>query len=229
MDLAGQDAVRRNGRFGSLEVETLVVEALRLQIPPDEPTSDRHLVDRQLRRATLGRDSIAIEFSSNSEEPEPVTDPQVVTVPFSCAAPPRKGIAHEPSIADRLDDASRAALLSAIARSQRGIDTLLAKPSQSFGTIAEAEKLAERSLPGPAGFFYPHASFRRSSRAARQPASPHRLSLATRRWLGRSKRALSKPAETRLAGRRSVCRGARSLDTRCRRLGAGEGDGGSMG
>jgi len=59
MDLVGQDAVRRNGRFGSLDVETRVVEALRLQIPPDEPISDRHLVDRQLRGATVGRDSIA--------------------------------------------------------------------------------------------------------------------------------------------------------------------------
>jgi len=75
-----------------------------------------------------------------------VTDPQVVTVPFSFSAPLRKGIAHEPSIANMLDDASRASLLTAIARSRQWIDALLADPSQSFGTIAEAEKLAERHV-----------------------------------------------------------------------------------
>ena len=45
-----------------------------------------------------------------------------------------------------MDEARRASLLTAIARSRQGIETMVKDPALDFGTIARREKLAERHI-----------------------------------------------------------------------------------
>ncbi len=143
----------RKGDAGSItrvsapDVEKVIVAGIRSNAPVEAQVSDRDVVDRHLHRAVVGADSIAIALRTDNDDSGPSTDPLEIRIPFSTTGPCRKGVAHEPSAApDRLDEVSRAALLTAIARSRGWIDAILNDPSQSFKTIAEREQLAERHI-----------------------------------------------------------------------------------
>jgi site-specific DNA recombinase len=72
--------------------------------------------------------------------------------------PLRKGISHTPSGGQAIDEATRWALLMAIARSKVWVDTMIKDPGTDIGTIAERENLAERHVRflAPLAYLSPH-------------------------------------------------------------------------
>jgi DNA invertase Pin-like site-specific DNA recombinase len=61
------------------------------------------------------------------------------------ASPLRKGVAHSPTRQSAMDEARRVSLLTAIARAQDGIETIVKDPALDFGAIARREGLARRA------------------------------------------------------------------------------------
>jgi hypothetical protein len=79
-----------------------------------------------------------------------------ISVPFTATLPLRKGISHTPSGGQAIDEATRSALLMAIARSKAGVETMIKDPGTDIGTIAKRENLAEaRAVPGAARLSLP--------------------------------------------------------------------------
>ena len=73
-------------------------------------------------------------------------DGPTISVPFTPTLPLRKGISHTPSGGQVIDEATRSALLTAIARSRAWVDTIVKDPATDIGTIAKRENLAERHV-----------------------------------------------------------------------------------
>jgi site-specific DNA recombinase len=135
-------------RVSAPGVEKLVIDALRVSHDTEPDASDRELIDRALRSATVGRDSIAIQLNPLNPA-DGVTEPsevETLLLPFSPPVLPRKGVTHAPATPAGLDEAGQTALLSAIARTRRWIEMLRQDPSQSFADIAEKENLTERHV-----------------------------------------------------------------------------------
>ena len=73
-------------------------------------------------------------------------DGPTISIPFTPTLPLRKGISHTPSGGQAIDEATRSALLTAIARSRAWVDTIVKDPAMDIGTIAKRENLAERHV-----------------------------------------------------------------------------------
>jgi hypothetical protein len=73
-------------------------------------------------------------------------DGPTISLPFAATPPIRKGISHTPSGGQAIDEATRSALLMAIARSKAWVDTIVKDPATDIGTIAKRENLAERHV-----------------------------------------------------------------------------------
>jgi hypothetical protein len=96
----------------------------------------------------VGRDQIAITLRSG-DLLDAASNQNVVptiSVPFTATLPLRKGISHTPSGGQAIDEATRSALLMAIARSRAWVDTIVKDPATDIGTIAKRENLAERHV-----------------------------------------------------------------------------------
>ena len=79
-----------------------------------------------------------------------------ISVPIRATLLLRKGISHTSSGGQAIDEATRSALLMAIARSKAGVDTMIKDPGTDIGTIAKRENLAEaRAVPGAARLSLP--------------------------------------------------------------------------
>jgi site-specific DNA recombinase len=135
-------------RISAPDVETLIANALRANSDADDDASDREIIENHLGRAIVCRDQITITLRSGDvpDAANNQNDGLTISVPFTPTLPLRKGISHSPSGNHAMDDATRAALLTAIARSRAWVDTIVKDPATDTGTIAKRENLAERHV-----------------------------------------------------------------------------------
>ena len=73
-------------------------------------------------------------------------DGPTISVPFRATLPLRKGISRTSSGGQAIDEATRSALLIAIARSRAWLDATVKDPATDIGTIAKRENPAERHV-----------------------------------------------------------------------------------
>jgi site-specific DNA recombinase len=135
-------------RISAPDVETLIASGLRANGDADYDASDREIIESRLDRAIVRRDQITITLRSGDlrDAANNQNDAPTISVPFTASLPLRKGISHSPSGNDAIDEATRSALLTAIARSRAWVDTIVIDPATDIGTIAKRENLAERHV-----------------------------------------------------------------------------------
>ncbi len=85
-------------RVSAQEIEKLIVDALRVNGAVERDQSDREIVDRRLRRAVIGPDSISIQLktlrAADGAESGAI---EALLIPFAPPLLPRKGVAHAPA------------------------------------------------------------------------------------------------------------------------------------
>jgi hypothetical protein len=135
-------------RVSAPDVELLIASAIRAASDANHTASDRELIREHVARAIVGKDHIAIVLRHRDAEgaTRDPDDAPMLSIPFTPNLPLRKGVAHAPSGGDAMDEATRSALLMAIARSRAWVDAIIADRTNDFATIAEREKLAERHV-----------------------------------------------------------------------------------
>lgn len=135
-------------RVSSPDVEALIAKGLRANSDADDVASDREIIQNHLGRAIVGRDQITITQRSGDllEAANDQDDVPTFSVPFRPTLPLPKGISHTPSCGQTIDEATRSALLMAIARSKAWVDAIAKDPGTDFGTIAKRANLAERHV-----------------------------------------------------------------------------------
>ncbi len=147
--LQGQKAETGSvARVSAPDVESLIAGAIRAACDTNHTASDRELIREHLAKAIVRRDHLAIKLrqgDAGNEPSENDSDPMLL-IPFKPNLPLRKGVAHAPSGGAAMDEATRSALLIAIARSRAWVDTITADRTTAFSTISEREKLAERHV-----------------------------------------------------------------------------------
>ena len=133
-------------KISAPDVEALI--ANRLRANSNDGASDREIIENHLDRAIVGKDHIAITARSGAppDAANNQNDGPTISVPFTPTLPLRKGISRTPSGGQVIDEATRSALLTAIARSRAWVDTLVKDPAMNIGTIAKRENLAERHV-----------------------------------------------------------------------------------
>jgi hypothetical protein len=147
--LQGQKAETGSvARVSAPDVELLIASAIRAACDANENASDRELIRERLAKAIVRRDHIAIKLrqGDDGDEPSETDDAPMLSIPFTPNLRLRKGIAHAPSGGDAIDEATRSALLIAIARSREWVDAIIADRTTDFATVSEREKLAERHV-----------------------------------------------------------------------------------
>jgi site-specific DNA recombinase len=135
-------------RISAPDVEALIANRLRANSDADDNASDREIIENHLGRAIVSRDQITITLRSG-EVPDAAKNPNdgpTISVPFAATLPIRKGISHTPSDGQAIDQATRLALLIAIARSRAWLDATVKDPATDIGTIAKRENPAERHV-----------------------------------------------------------------------------------
>jgi site-specific DNA recombinase len=133
-------------RVSAPDVEQLVIEALRLAFEQDVEAADVNLIQTRLAKAIVYRDRIEIALQQNdSAEAGANLLGSTISIPYLPALPLRKGISHSPTRQSAMEEARRITLLTAIARSQGWIETILNDPAADFRVLAKREKLAEPS------------------------------------------------------------------------------------
>ena len=133
-------------RVSANDVEKPVLDALRHSENQSDAADDRQMLDGRLDRVTIHKDRIAITMRSDNDADGQQASPATISVPFTPASLPVKGIAHAPSASRRMDEATRKAILTAIIRSKSWIDAIVADPTVDFAAIARTEKLDERHV-----------------------------------------------------------------------------------
>jgi site-specific DNA recombinase len=135
-------------RISAPDVEALIANRLRATSDAGGDVSDREIIDNHLVRAIVGRDQIIItrRFDVSADGANDQSNGPTIAVPFTATSPLRKGISHPPSGRQAIDEATRSALLTSIARSRVWVDTIVKDPVADIGTIAKRENLAERHI-----------------------------------------------------------------------------------
>lgn len=131
-------------RVSAPEVEKLVLDALRPSSCQD--LSGREIIDTRLRRAVVGKESIVIQLETVTDSEPEGAAMEAILIPFTPRAIPRKGVAHPPAVKEPLSDASRSALLAAIAKARGWAELALMDPTFDFASLAAREKLSERYI-----------------------------------------------------------------------------------
>jgi site-specific DNA recombinase len=135
------------GRVSAPDAEQLVIGALRTAFSQEEDESDRDLIQKRLDKAVAYRDRIEITLQQNDDSDAGAAPSlSTVSIPFAATLPLRKGVSHSPTRRSAMNDALRISLLTAIARSQNRIETIINDPAVDFGVLANREKLAERHV-----------------------------------------------------------------------------------
>jgi site-specific DNA recombinase len=135
-------------RISAPDVEALIVNGLRANSDADNDASDREIIENHLVRAIVGRGQITItpRLDASVHDANDQSNAPTISVPFKAALPLRKGISHSPSGRQAIGEATRSALLRAIARSRGWIDAMVKDPAANIETIAKQENLAERHV-----------------------------------------------------------------------------------
>jgi hypothetical protein len=163
--LQRQKDAGRVTRVPAIQLEKLVVEAIRANAPPDaEPKgglSDRAVIDRYVTRIIVRPDSIDIELRQPNLAPEPLstnapvtadvpassTCTTVIGLPWTAQAfPSVKGVLHQPETKPTLKPETRDAILFAVAKARAWIDDIASGRVRSFAEIAEREGKVERHI-----------------------------------------------------------------------------------
>jgi hypothetical protein len=127
-------------RVPAIQLEKLVVKAIRAQAQPDtEPKddlSDRAVIDRYVTRIIVRSYSIDIELNEPTLAPEPLpatdalvaaaaaSSPSVISLPWTAPAfASVKGILHQPEAKPMLKQETRDAILLAVAKAGLGSNT----------------------------------------------------------------------------------------------------------
>ena len=135
-------------RVSAPDLEALIANGLRAKNDTGDDASDREIIENHLGRAVVGRDQITITRRSGdlTEASNDQDTAQTMSIPFTPTQPMRKGILHTPSGPQAMDEATRSALMTAVARSRAWIDAIVRDPAMDIATIAEQEDLAERHV-----------------------------------------------------------------------------------
>src|SRR5271165_1201530 len=135
-------------RVSAPDIEALIANGLRANSVVGDDASDREIIEYHLGRATVGRDQITITLRPGDlvEAASVRNDAPTISVPFRANLPLRKGLTHTASGGQAMAEATRSALLMAIARSRAWVDTMVKDPATDIGTIAKRENLAERHV-----------------------------------------------------------------------------------
>jgi hypothetical protein len=134
-------------RVSAPDVEKLVVDAVRVNGDANTKASDREVIEQRLQRAVVGPESIAIQLKTLSPvEGEEQDVMGLILIPFAPPVLPRKGVAHSPAQEESLSDASRTALLAAIARAKGWAELAMTNSAFDFRALAAKEKLSERYI-----------------------------------------------------------------------------------
>jgi site-specific DNA recombinase len=135
-------------RISAPDVEALITNRLRANSGAGDDASDREIIENHLVRAIVGRDQITItpRLDASVNDANDQSNGPTISVPFTATLPLRRGISHSPLGRQAIDEATRSALLTAIARSRAWVDTILKDPAADIGTIAKRENLAERHV-----------------------------------------------------------------------------------
>jgi site-specific DNA recombinase len=137
--------VKRVARVPAIELEKLVVEAVRARLAPGQTRdelSDREAVERYVERIIVRPDAVDIE--SRGEEQDcigPISLPWQAHVFVSV-----KGVLHQPDEQPTLAAEARDAILLAVAKARLWIDDLASGRIQSFAEIARSEGKVERHV-----------------------------------------------------------------------------------
>jgi site-specific DNA recombinase len=107
-------------RISAPDVEALILNRLRAESDADNGVSDREIIENHLVRAIVSRDQITItpRLDASTDGANDQSDGPTISAPFKATLPLRKGISHSPSGSRTIDEATRSALLTAIARSR---------------------------------------------------------------------------------------------------------------
>jgi site-specific DNA recombinase len=105
-------------RISAPDVEAVITDRLRAESDAENDASDREIIDNHLVQAIVGRDQITItpRLDTSVDGANDQSDGPTISVPFKAALPLRKGISHSPSGPRTIDEVTRSALLTAIAR-----------------------------------------------------------------------------------------------------------------
>jgi site-specific DNA recombinase len=135
-------------RISAPDVEALITNRLRASSDAGDDASDREIIENHFVRAIVGRDQITItpRLDASVNDANDQSNGPTISVAFTAILPLRKGISHSPLGRQAIDEATRSALLTAIARSRAWVDTILKDPAADIGTIAKRENLAERHV-----------------------------------------------------------------------------------
>jgi site-specific DNA recombinase len=133
-------------RVSAPDVETLVIEALRNAGEIGPASSHRGIISQHLKRAVIGKHSIGVEIKRAQDDDARTATANTINVPFTPMTLPRKGLAYKPATPDEMLDATRTALLSAIAKSKNWIESILTHRVNDSATIARNESLSERYI-----------------------------------------------------------------------------------
>ncbi len=114
-------------RISAPDVEALIANGLRANSNAGDYASDREIVENHLGRAIVGRDQITITLRSGDPAgaASDWNDALTISVPFTPTLPLRQRISHAPSGGQAIDEATRSALLMAIARSRAWVDMIV--------------------------------------------------------------------------------------------------------
>ncbi len=124
-----------------------MIDALQVNGDAETQASEREVIDQLLNRAVVGPDSVSIQLKTiDAEEGEERGAMELILIPFAPPVVSRKGVAHAPALNETLSDASRVALLNAIARGKGWVESALKDPAFELAAIAAQEKLSERYI-----------------------------------------------------------------------------------
>ncbi len=125
-------------RVGALDVETLVMTALREGSLNGEVGQGREQIDARIDRIVVTPKHLYILLLEEEN-----TAATTITIPFKPTAALRKGVSHASASSGTIDETTRTTLLRAIARSIRWVDELTSGNTSGFDKIAKREQLAE--------------------------------------------------------------------------------------
>ena len=135
-------------RISAPDFEALITNRLRASSDAGDDVSDLEIIENHLGRAIVGRDQITITpcLGASVDGANDQGDGPTISVPFKATLPLRKGISHAPSRDQAIDETTRSALLTSIARSRAWVDAIVKDSATGIDTIAKQDDLAERHV-----------------------------------------------------------------------------------
>jgi site-specific DNA recombinase len=133
-------------RVSAPEIEEAILQVLRERDAKHQESGDGDLINRCIREIVIKPDRLSVDLLEEELEHLGPSDSGRIEIPFRSNAPFRKGVAHEPSSKNLIDEHERDALLRAIAKAHRWVEAIISGQAPSFEAIASREKLGVRHV-----------------------------------------------------------------------------------